>query len=721
MQSLPAAFPLARLRTAASRRGPVPGKVMVHVDRLLDRGRRRSWQQVADQLCRLPPTRISVDVFDTVLTRTIVGDESVWWATAAELTAIDCWSGTPDDFVAARRDAALAGPQDDLRALYLRPELAAGTSCPDVAQYESRIEAQLARPVDGAREALARLRTAGHRLTFVSDMHLGHADLWASLLQHGLAVADDSLVVSSDVGASKSSGELFPLLVSRPDPPTWHVGNDLWSDVAMAERAGLLAMPIRAAETSPLEQVMAGPTGSVGSAVAGAARVVRTRGATLPAPQAALVEVGADVAGQCLGAFLLWAREECERAELRQLCFLARDGELPMRMAQAMPADHWRGLELTYVHGSRRLWSAASVAVVGVDAWLAAGTGDDAGFLRQNQHSIPFRSLLARALLGPEDLEGHASLQALPDDEPLPEHLDGAWRALLADDRVREQLHGRALRQFEHLTEYLRSDGIGTVRVGVLDVGWRGQLAWQVSAVLRAVTGYEPVHLHFGGVDVAVEAEADIRRFAVDDSRAPLPFPDVISCVETLTASGAARARATERNGDGEVRLVFDEALPDMDTEQRRLMWRRAVDVATLLPPREDILRWGLRYDGLGDSATRVLSSFWLSPTRLHARAGAQLASEVDDAGHSVLPVARAYGLADLGGPGASSRTWRQGSLRLTPQPFRSMVRWALHCKDGQDASRVLAAPPDPSDVTRSGGLSAPTSTAASPSVTKGA
>lgn len=667
----------------AGRRSDLAARGFAAWDRRTGAGRHGSWQGLAETLCREAPTVISVDVFDTVISRRVVSDDAVFWLTGVAMVRAGSWQGAVEGFVRARYTAAAARPDGTLEDIYRQPVLADRSAAQTGPSVEAAVENDLAIPVPGAREALDCLRNAGHRLVFVSDMHLSRGHVMACLTAHGLAAPEDRLVVSSDVGASKWSGTLFPWLRHNVDADlSVHIGNDPWSDVAMAQRAGLRAMPLRRAEPTELERVMAQGPGSVGAAVAGAARQARW-GATGSRVDQALRETGADVAGQCLVAFLLWIRLQCLPAGVNQVAFLARDGELPLQMARAMPPDHWEGFTLQYLHGSRRLWSIAAAAVLGVPAWLEAGTADDISFIRQGQHSIPFGSLLARVALTEEDLAGHDALAALDLCQPLPEDTDHEWRSLLSERSVRDRIAARADEQYAALRDLLVDQGIQGSRVALVDVGWRGELAWQVSAVLRAVTGHEPVHLHFGGVDVAVgpSSSTDIRRFAVDDSVTPLPFPDVVSCVETFTASGGPRARSLQRDEHGTVRLVFDRALPDMDTDHRRLLWGSAIEVARNFPSRSTLDGWSLASADLAEPVRKVLSRFWLTPSSQHALAGAHLSAEVDDAGYNVRPVANPYGL----GPstGAASRTWRQGSLQLTSPALRLIVCVGLRVRSG--------------------------------------
>lgn len=634
------------------------------------------------------PSHIGVDLFDTVLVRRVAGDGALWWIVGSALIRDGAWSRTVGDFVQARRAAAAVATDGTLQDVYAEAHVAADGNV--TAETEYAVERCLTVPVPGATDALRRLRAAGHRLTFVSDMHLSRTHLWRCLTEHDLAAPGDVLVISSESGASKWKGTLFSqLAVEVPVPLDWYIGNDLWSDVAMAERAGLRAVPLRRAEPTALERLMAKQTGSVGPAIASAALRVRCDAPSSDVAEDALWELGADVAGQCLAAFLLWIREQCDSAAAKNVLFLARDGELPLRMAEAMLDDHWDGLELTYLHGSRRLWSIAAADALGVDAWLAAGTADALGFLRQGENDVPWGAVLSRAALTPKDLSDFPRLGELPIDQPLPAFSTPAWHALLQDPGVRRTIAKRAARQHEDLRQHLRSQGIGHGRVVVVDVGWRGQLAWHVSATLRSLTGFEPVHLHFGGVDVSADEadEADIRRFAFDDSRAALPFGDVVSCVETLTASGGPRARALERRVDGSVDLVFEPALPAMDTDHRRLMWRSAVEVARALPSRAELREWNVDLDGLDAQVRDVLSAFWLKPSKQHALAAAHLAAEVDDSGATIFPVASAYTLPVR--RSAGRRTWRQGSLRLTSPLLRAPLLAALRVRDRRALARA--------------------------------
>jgi hypothetical protein len=219
-------------------RGDAPARALVAWDRLAGTGTGETWQGVVERLVCGPPRRISIDVFDTVLSRRVVGDESIFWITGTALVAEGSWTGTVADFVDARLDAARARPERDAGAALRRAP--PRRTLPVWGRPTGR--GRCGAPARAAGRGLRGGAPATPRRRSPPRLRLGHApvrpQLLACLVSVGLEVAADDLVISSEVGASKWDGTLFPLLRAGGAPVDFHIGNDLWSDVAMAERAG---------------------------------------------------------------------------------------------------------------------------------------------------------------------------------------------------------------------------------------------------------------------------------------------------------------------------------------------------------------------------------------------------------------------------------------------------------------------------------------------------
>ncbi|MFV0259947.1 MAG: hypothetical protein ACK5PP_16040 [Acidimicrobiales bacterium] len=615
-----------------------------------------TWSEFVDRVRASRPVEVSVDVFDTCLIRDLAADQAV------ELAIDHRWAG--------------AGSAHGHR---------------DVAADE--LERELCRPVPAAIAGLDAIRSLGSAITFVSDTDRSSALLVELLRSHGLFHDGDRLFASCEMGATKSRGDLYPRIWpdSPPEDTVWHVGNNPWADGVMAARHGIRPFHVAEADLNRYERLIAADARSTGPAIAAAARSTRLeiageaqRGEP-DGHRAAAQTQGVDIAGQALVAFSLWLAEEAERAELTSLGFLARDGELPMRIAELLPADHWNGLSMSYVHCSRMLWGLASASAVGLDRWLAAGTADAGAFLETHRHDVPLAALLARIGLEPADLDrfggAHAALAAAEPDEPLTPGAVADWHALLADESVGELVLERSDERRLLLIDYARHVDIVDGHVGLVDVGWRCRLAWHISSVLRSAGADEPTHFHFGGTGLIpdVEASVPIRRFAYQGSSA-LERSTPVARVETLTASGRPRVVDYFRDGSGEVEPIFDR--PEGSNEGDRAdLWEGALRMAARIPSRKALDGWGVEPVSLGPAVRRMLGQWWESPTVAEVEAIAGLRFEHDEAGTTFRPLVAAYTVGDVVTGTPRPRTWTQGSESVTPAPMRVAVKLARQAK----------------------------------------
>lgn len=604
------------------------------------------WTELVPMIELDPPDVLSVDVFDTCIVRSLMGDDPI--------------------------ERAL-GPLDGV----------AGADNGGRRRRADELEGRLCRPIPGVAEALERIRTRGVEVVFLSDTDRSSDALVDILRRHRLFVDGDRLVASCEAGATKSDGDLYRWTWPDDDRVVWHVGNNTWADVVMANASGIEAFSITTADPTRYEEIMAARPDTAGPAVAAAARAARLEVLARAAPLGPLsagtrLEVlGADVAGQAFTAFLLWVGEQAGAEELGHLAFLSRDGELFLDMARALPADHWGDTTLGYVHCSRWSWLLSAAASRGVDAWFEAGTTDDRAFIHANRHRVSFRSLLGRIGLTTDDLGGHAALAALDPGRPLPLRSVRAWRELIDDRAVRVVVGRRAAERHGLLVDYLHGLDLPRRPIGLVDVGWRGRLAWAMSGVVEEVTGHRPVHLHLGGDKLLpdVEAVEDIRRFAFDGRSDPWPITNPVSCVETMTASGRARVVDYHRAPDGRVVPVFAREVSAVANADRRRLWRGAVAAAAHVPPRRQLDELVDLGAPLSREALDVLSLWWTDPVRSEVEAMRRLAFEGDDDGHAITPLVRPYSASDVAtGRGVLPRQWQEGSAVISHRHMAGLV-----------------------------------------------
>ncbi|MEM7337769.1 MAG: hypothetical protein AAF467_03915 [Actinomycetota bacterium] len=627
-----------------------------------------TWSSFADRVVRERPDHVSVDVFDTCVIRDLLGPE-------------------PIENLADRRAGARQGPKRSATAELL--------------------ESELCRPVPGAADALHRIRHAGVPVTFVSDTERSSASLRALLHSHGLLTDLDALVSSHEWGSTKAAGTLLPAVwASELDrgATIWHLGDNLWSDAVMADEAGLVGFHLPSAAPTRYEEAMAADSRSAGPAVAAAARRARLEIEAEASDGDAeghareLRVLGAEIGGQVLGSFLLWIAETARREGLSHLLFLARDGELPLKMAVAMPTDHWGDIPLTYMHCSRRSWAIAGAAAYDLADWLHAGTATDTAFINVNRHSVPFSSLLGRIGLTPADVTAHQSLAELAPNEPLPHTLQPEWEALLADTAIGDVIRARATSRKDLITDYLRGLDIRPGRVGIVDVGWRGRLAWKISPIVAEVTGEEPLHLHFGGANVLpdVDEAIDIARFAFDGHEPSRHVSSPVVCIETLTASGKARVDHYERQADGSVVPAFTGRVAAVDHDNRHHLWDGALAVAALIPSRARLAELGCDDSSLRPGTVGLLARWWNDPDRQEALTMADLSFEADDNGHLVSRLVVPYTLRELWSGRTAARQWRLGSAVISARPlsllltaFLRLEIWYHHRHPGGDSGQM--------------------------------
>ena len=377
-------------------------------------------------------------------------------------------------------------------------------------------------------------------------------------------------------------------------------------------------------------------------------------------------------------AFLLWARQICEHQNLKQMMFLANAGELPLKMARAMPEDHWPSTTLHHLHCSQELWSVASASVVGVDDWITLGTTDQHAFLRHREDSLPVTKLLERIGVSPEQAAMTPFFSDVDLSVALPENEADRWHNFLADGAIQQTISDHSARQKKGVVKALRQSDISLSSVPALvDIGWRGQQSWMVSALFQEALDIDPLHLHFAGVGVSdlIDSKIHIRRFAFDDSVQPSPIDNAVACLKMFLSVGQPRLIGYSQDEQGTVVKKFSRLQQECNTPTSRQVWNGACTLAASLPSRSECeaLGFGQAAD-LSAQTRQLLDMFWNSPDPDEMKLLTGLRIEIDNNGTIVHPVITPFTTKELMGKPSPHRVWNAGSLAGTPQPVRAAV-----------------------------------------------
>ncbi|HEY5551010.1 MAG TPA: hypothetical protein VIK52_03925 [Opitutaceae bacterium] len=422
------------------------------------------------------PSIVTFDIWDTCIARATGSPESVFRAAARAVlpdTSLDDVEKLASQRQEAERSArvGVGAGECNLGEIQTAFEKLIGAKLAgEFISAELRLERAAARPVASVRAEVAKARAAGSVVAFISDMYLPGTLLRDLLIEHGFALPSDPVFLSSEHRANKHSGSLYEVVrkALQIDGGEWvHYGDNAHSDVTVARQHGARAIEVRAADWTPAEQRVLDAKRPHAERIAAAMRAARLAAdPAIPQGRAAFL---AGVAAPWLVALttrlLAMAREDGRR----RICFVARDGDMPLRLARILAPD---GIECRYLSGSRKAWcfpamfdlSAACTSWLRLAPMRPDTLLTSLGFTQEERDAIVARCGFAG------EARSHRRSQA---------ELAPVW-----DDIARNGLESAITRRAAEArvacVEFLRAEGLfDDVPWAIADVGWslHGQAA----------------------------------------------------------------------------------------------------------------------------------------------------------------------------------------------------------------------------------------------------
>lgn len=654
----------------------------------------------------------SVDVFDTVLTRAVGRPEALFLILGRTDAARSHASASPEYFARARVQAeqrARARHGACTGLLHIAEELAVTLDLTDeqtdaLVAAEMATEARLLRPVPGAAAWLHGLRRIGGKVAFVSDTYLPSVFVRQQLIDKGLWAEGDSLYVSCDASVEKWSGRLFATVARCEGRVPWrilHHGNDPVADGGSARRAGLRVRPVTVANLNRYEKILeeqSFETGGMSSVFAGASRLARLDVGAAAPERAAIADVAAGVAAPVLVAFVLSVLRHAARGGIRRLYFVARDGELLLRIARtlAAPAGFKGGLK--YLYGSRRSWNLPAVDRV---------DERQLDWIFDYSWSLSIRSLLERVAMSPEEIAGCLVADGFP-PEMWSDNLSAADRARLrrvvADGEVANRVVTRAAERRGAVLGYLDQSGLTDgVPSGVVDLGWFGRSGAALCHLLHHMGAKTPECFYYVGLHAQPPAElrSRTRPYLFHGGAGTGPdfsrMPGLFNLLETFCAGSHGLVLGFDDTGPEVLPVLRPGGGTGANAWQLRLL-RETVDrfLANLdMDAMPDHLDADLR-----PAVTTLLEAFVGSPTRAEAEAWGTIRFSEDQNEAFPRPLAAAYGVRGLllgifcGFTGTPvERHWPAASRKLSSRPVAAVMGrpYELALKGKRRVRRVVA------------------------------
>jgi FMN phosphatase YigB (HAD superfamily) len=646
------------------------------------------------------PRLLSLDVFDTVLTRSCGRPSDMFLWLGRRLAAQGRIACSPEVFAQVRGSAEQAvwrrdGGLDSTAGLpefYLevahRLHLDAA-SVPDLVAAELALETEVLRAVPAARRLLQHCAARGLPVVFTSDTYLPAEFVESRLRALDLLPPQARCLVSSAHARSKVSGRLFQSLLSDGHAPQrlLHVGDHPYSDVAAPRAAGMAARWCTAGRLNRYEEKLTqAPAGSAGfaSALAGASRMARLATHAETRREAAIRDVAAGVAAPVLVAYVMWILKRAQALSLQRLVFLARDGQVLCDIAQRMVAALGLSIEIRYLYVSRRSTNFAATFDL---------SEEEVGWVFRDVPQMSASDFLARFDLDWRDVAG---LLGAPDREAPPaaaSEIADAFRAQLAEGPIRTLVLDRAAARRRIVVDYLRQEGVlDAVPQAIVDFGGVGSQVRSVHALV-AHAGGRPPHIFMIGLDRPEDAGLaspptepawvkDTDCYLYDHRRRrgirrPRGFG---TCVQMFCAADHGTVTGYRyENG-----AVVPEL--EMRIDQRVVAWGLPLYRATLQAFVDHLATNGELvnpYADIRDVGLDLVTTFWTQPVRDEAAAWGGFPFEGAQAsGGEPRALVRRYTVRSIGQeiaarkfPDLGWQHWYEGSLAISAPVLRALLK----------------------------------------------
>lgn len=521
---------------------------------------------------------VSFDVFDTILTRAVAHPTGIFDLMAPKVRGRLRGVRARIPFAKARILSEILArlfsrrEEVTLDEIYGRLGLLLGLSgetLDEIRREELRLEAELSVPVDSVVRLAETFGKAGKRVLFVSDVYLPEEFVVSLLRRGGVDVSADDVFVSSRWNATKGSGSLFRLVAEKRGIrfESWlHLGDNPASDVRSPRRLGMDALLVRPPDEVPLSErrISPGPTrirsGSanpVSEILAGTLRNRRWSSTAEIAEDPASL-LGRELVGPLLLPYVLWALRETRRKGLKRVFFLARDGEILFKIAEAAERHLGTDLGLRYLLVSRQSLNLPCLGLPGSPTrWLfESNVGLTTGRLATRLDLDPGE---VRALLA------ETGISLADPDEPLAGRDTRRLERTFAGSPLGEAAARQAARAREAALLYLEGEeAIGPEEVSLVDLGWRGTLQERLASLASAAGAATRFTGHYLGAVSRLEGpEIPRRAFLFDTRRSAWPgfaMLQTFGVMETLTRATHGTVLRYRASGES--------AVPELDPHE---------------------------------------------------------------------------------------------------------------------------------------------------------
>jgi len=438
---------------------------------------------------------LSIDLFDTLLTRTFAQPTDLFYALEKKLKLHMEERGERfNHFAKARIESEFQLRKEKgfkqevtLDEIYARLQsnmTLSKAQAQAIQKMELELEEQSIIPIKQVIDIIRDFKkTLKLNVILVSDTYFSEKFISKILKNNGLEGLCDRLYLSSTHNFLKSTGSMFQLIKKKENIPgkKWmHIGDNKDSDYNIPKRLGIKAAWFNESLLTRYERnYFNDPRYHYSrSTIAGLMKQARFQCPYKNENEKIIWDTTINVSAPLIIAYVHWCLGRAKALGLTRLYFMARDGQIMYKIANILNRIFHLSLQFHYLYVSRQSLLFPAMKELDNESleWILAPTS-----------IITPRIILNRINIEPEEIKHVIKKYGFDDaDEPLERKELNHFQSVLFASEVRDLIQSRIKIYRENTLGYLQQENLakdGTF--ALVDIGWNGTLQRSISRLLE--------------------------------------------------------------------------------------------------------------------------------------------------------------------------------------------------------------------------------------------
>lgn len=566
---------------------------------------------------------LSLDVFDTALTRTVDSPIDVFAEVEKRLFQHYgvCANGFAEKRELAEQKARRVRSQQGYEDVTLELIYQNLDGSEWMRTRSKELEIQVEKDVSVAVPEILRLsqraKAVGKKVIFVSDMYLPQGVVYDLLVAAGYNTTIP--YVSSHVGETKSKGTIWQTVKSNNPGTILHIGDDEWSDVTNPSLLGIKTMRFERVISNRRCGARLTPNVLPFSYFNRKAELEKRM-------QSPLTEaekwnyLGRTFGVNVLPPFLQWLKERAVKNGVKCLYFLARDGYLLHKAWEASGIANDTRIESRYLQVSRRTINPAAGFFESRANYFSPHLTQ---FLFGVDNATTVRHLLDRVSLSNSSIEYELRKAYGSLDAKIAEHPKGIDDYALVVRRNSHLVFNSLRFQHRQTISYLGQQGVlDDTRMAIVDTGWNGTMQRGLNKLRHSGTeklmGFYYGLWHYSGInrfDAGYMESAFASPFELPSDNPEIALS--VALLEELHSSGAPSVIGYLKNSDRVYVPQYQDAPEEVKQYQDKVQHFQAGAIDAVRTIFEKGQYGPLKINDLTlDTAKAALAQLLLSPNK---------------------------------------------------------------------------------------------------------